>query len=86
MEADSLSAAGVVVTVVLVIIFAVMVGTVFPLQAFGSPPKVFDPSFLGEKISLYLWSMRVWDLTVIALLFFFSALGCIAMFRMGRRG
>lgn len=81
LKVDSLTAAGTAITAVFVIVVAVMVGRTFPLQTFGSPIQSFDPSVLGQKIGLYLWSMRTWDLTIVALILFSSALGCIAMLR-----
>jgi uncharacterized phage infection (PIP) family protein YhgE len=81
LKVDSLTAAGAAITVVFIVVIVVMVGKTFPLQAFGSPPQAFEPTALGQKIGLYLWGMRSWDLTVVALILFFSALGCIAMLR-----
>jgi hypothetical protein len=81
LKLDSLTAAGTVLTAVLIGIFAAMVGKIFPFQTFGSPPEAFGPSVLGAKIGLYLWNFRFWDLTVVAFILFFSALGCIAMLR-----
>jgi hypothetical protein len=73
--------AGTVLTAILIGIFAMMIGRIFPFQTFGSPPQGFVPSVLGEKIGLYLWNFRFWDLTIVAIILFFSALGCIAMLR-----
>jgi hypothetical protein len=77
---DSLTAAGVILIAILVGIFAFMIGNIYPFQAFGSPPT-FGPSLLEQKIGLYLWDFRFWDLIVVAFILFFSALGCIAMLR-----
>jgi hypothetical protein len=81
LKVDSLTAAGTAITAIFVVVIASIVGKTFPLQAFGSPPQAFEPSALGHEIGLYLWSMRPWDLTIVALILFFSALGCIAMLR-----
>ena len=83
MKLDSLTAAGTVLTAVLIGIFAAMVGKIFPFQDFtrSYQPPAFPASVLGEKIGLYLWNFRFWDLIIVAFILFFSALGCIAMLR-----
>ena len=86
MKADSLSIAGTAITAVFLVLVAIMVGKSFPLHAFGSPLETFTPAVLGQKIGLYLWNFRTWDLTVVGLILFFSALGCMAMLRVEGRG
>ncbi len=81
MKVDSLTAAGTALTAVFVVLVVAVVGKSFPLDVLGSPLQTFSPAVLGPKIGLYLWSFRTWDLIVVALILFFSALGCIAMLR-----
>lgn len=81
---DGLSVAGLILSIILLILGIIVVGKGFPFNIFGSPAFV-SLQLLGEKLSDSLWGLRVLDVIVLSLIFFFSAIGCIALFRLEGR-
>ena len=82
MPRDGLTAAGVVLSVILLILVVVVLAKPFPLQAFGSSPTAVEFPATPEDFSSALWGLRFWDAIILSLVLLFSAIGCIAIFRL----
>ena len=82
MARDGLTAAGIVLSIILLICVVVVLAKPFPLQAFGSSPTVIELPAEPKDFSTALWGLRFWDAIILSLVLLFSAIGCIAAFRL----
>jgi hypothetical protein len=82
---DGLTAAGIVMSIILLICVVVVLANPFPFQAFGSSSTAVELPVGPEDFSSALWNLRFWDAIILSLVLLFSAIGCIAIFRLEER-
>lgn len=81
MRIDSLSIVGAILSILLLIAFFLIFSSkVFPFLQ--SPMMVVAYNLASKAISKSLWSLRVLDVIILSVIFFSSAMGCIALFRL----
>ncbi|RLI26942.1 MAG: hypothetical protein DRO52_01600 [Candidatus Hecatellales archaeon] len=82
---DGLTAAGIVLSIVLLLCVFSVAAKPFPVQSLGSPPLIAKTPAPPEAFSSALWEIRSWDAVILSLVLLFSAIGCIALFRLEER-
>ena len=82
MAGSGLTAAGAVLSILFLICLGVFVAQPFPFQALGTPASLVQAPVPPEDFSTALWSLRSWDAVILSSVLLFSAIGCVALFRM----
>ena len=82
----ALSAAGAILTVILLVVVACVMATPFPFEALGVPLLTAKPPVDPEVFSRALWGARSWDGVILSFILLFSAIGAIALFRVEEQG
>lgn len=85
MARDGLTAAGVILSIILFLCILGVTVKPFPFQALGSPAVTVKAPPPPEAFSSALWELRSWDALILSLVLLFSAVGCIALFRLEER-
>jgi len=81
MKVDGLSIAGAILSILLVIVFfSIFFAKIFPFLQ--SPMMIVAYALANKAISASLWGLRVLDVIILGIIFFSSAMGCIALFRL----
>ena len=84
MAGNGLTAAGAALAVILLICVGLVMANPFPFQALGTPTLAQEAPLPPEAFSSALWELRSWDAIILSLVLLFSAVGCIALFRLER--
>ncbi|RLI31877.1 hypothetical protein DRO51_03030 [Candidatus Bathyarchaeota archaeon] len=82
MKVDGLSIAGAILSILLVIAFFSILFSAKIFPFLQSPIMVVAYALASKAISASLWSLRVLDVIILGIIFFSSAMGCIALFRL----
>jgi len=85
MARNGFTAAGVVLSIILLLCMVGVAAKPFPFLSLGSPAVTVGLPVPPEAFSSALWELRSWDAIILSLVLLFSAVGCIALFRLEER-